>query len=214
MNLRATSLAVGLAVLLGCESAYDKAGPAASAPPAPPVAAEPVASQPAGADVSEPAPEATPPAPEPEQPPGRAAGRAADLVGLAPPESSPPVEQPSAPAEQPSAPAESPLASAESPPATREVASKDTVGKRVQAGEGYLGGVLRAPARIENRLTLLNMQKALDFYKATNGYYPRSHDDFMREIVQANQIQLPTLQPGERYVYDPQDAKLYVERQN
>jgi hypothetical protein len=34
----------------------------------------------------------------------------------------------------------------------------------------------------------------------------------MSQVVQANQIQLPKLEEGERYVYDPQAGELMVER--
>jgi hypothetical protein len=34
----------------------------------------------------------------------------------------------------------------------------------------------------------------------------------MQEIIAANQIKLPQLPPGEKYVFDPQTQELMVER--
>jgi hypothetical protein len=53
---------------------------------------------------------------------------------------------------------------------------------------------------------------ALRLFKASNGQGPKSHDEFMAQIIQANQIQLPELPPGQRYVYDPATEELNVER--
>jgi hypothetical protein len=49
-------------------------------------------------------------------------------------------------------------------------------------------------------------------FKATNGNSPKSHEDFMAQIIDANQIHLPELAAGQRYVYDPEKEELMVER--
>lgn len=54
--------------------------------------------------------------------------------------------------------------------------------------------------------------QALNLYKASNGEAPRTHDEFMTKIVQEQQITLPQLPAGHRYVYDPQTEQLMVER--
>jgi len=58
----------------------------------------------------------------------------------------------------------------------------------------------------------VQIPQAMKLYKAANGRAPRSHEEFMREIIRANSIQLPELPPGEQYLYDPQREELMVER--
>lgn len=87
------------------------------------------------------------------------------------------------------------------------------VGKK---GRNYGGGVvsepIRAMFRTEQRMQLLQVNQAMQLYKASNGYHPKSHDIFWKEIIEANSIQLPELPEGERYVYDPELEELMVER--
>ena len=64
----------------------------------------------------------------------------------------------------------------------------------------------------EQRIDFLNMQHTLDLYKAEHNRFPRTQDEFMKEIIQAGGIQLPDLPEGERYVYDPKTGELMVER--
>ena len=52
----------------------------------------------------------------------------------------------------------------------------------------------------------------MQLYKASNGYLPKSHEIFWKEIIEANSIQLPELPEGERYAYDPEQGELMVER--
>lgn len=56
----------------------------------------------------------------------------------------------------------------------------------------------------------IQIPHTMELYKGANGQYPESHEVFMREIIQANQIALPSLPPGDTYVYDPAAATLLV----
>jgi hypothetical protein len=49
-------------------------------------------------------------------------------------------------------------------------------------------------------------------YKGLNGSNPKTHDEFMSKIIQENNIQLPELPPGDKYVYDPEKGELMVEK--
>jgi len=53
---------------------------------------------------------------------------------------------------------------------------------------------------------------ALQLYEASNGAAPKTHDEFMENVIKANQIKLPVLPPGHKYVYDPETKQLMVER--
>lgn len=88
------------------------------------------------------------------------------------------------------------------------------VGKK---GRNYGGGIvsepIRAMFRTEQRLQFIQLQKAMQLYKAShNNQLPETHEAFMKEIVEFNQIQLPELPEGERYVFDPEAGELMVER--
>jgi hypothetical protein len=52
----------------------------------------------------------------------------------------------------------------------------------------------------------------MQLYEATNGKKPTTHEEFMEQIIRANQIVLPELPAGQRYVYDPETGELMVEK--
>jgi hypothetical protein len=54
----------------------------------------------------------------------------------------------------------------------------------------------------------------MDVYKALdpNGRGPKTHEEFMEKIIRANDIKLPELPSGHRYVYDPVQGELLVEQ--
>jgi hypothetical protein len=103
------------------------------------------------------------------------------------------------------------------PPAApvQEKASEDLTKKGLAAKE--IGqGILATPAsvylRTQDRAIFLNLEHAMDLYKAEHGALPKTHDDFMRDIVQANNINLPELPDDSRYVYLPDKGELMIER--
>lgn len=53
--------------------------------------------------------------------------------------------------------------------------------------------------------------KALEYYELANGRKPRTYEEFQREVIEKNRIQLPELPPTHRYFYDPDTAALMVE---
>jgi hypothetical protein len=58
--------------------------------------------------------------------------------------------------------------------------------------------------------SILNIQHAMDLYHATNDRYPANHDEFMNEIIKANNIALPQLPFYQKYVYDEKQHKLLI----
>jgi hypothetical protein len=85
-------------------------------------------------------------------------------------------------------------------------------------GKGNYGspGIVTTPISVyfqaQEQLIFLSVQHAVDIYQGLNGYKPKSEDEFMKEIIEANQIKLPQLPPGHKYKYDPQKGELMVER--
>jgi hypothetical protein len=100
------------------------------------------------------------------------------------------------------------------PPAMERVAAAVGVGKK---GRGYGEGMVTTPVAtlftVKEKLAFeIMIPHALDLYKATEGHAPASQEEFLEKIVKFNQIQLPALPPGHRYVYDPKSERLMVER--
>lgn len=85
------------------------------------------------------------------------------------------------------------------------------------SGKGnYEPGVVTTPIAAyfqtrERVIFEIQIPHAMQLYEADKGYKPKSQEEFMRDIIQVNQIKLPALPPGHKYVYDPQKGELMVE---
>jgi hypothetical protein len=60
------------------------------------------------------------------------------------------------------------------------------------------------------RTSMGNIKHAIDLYQAENGRYPANYDEFMTQIIKANNIALPVLPGYQEYFYDEQEHKLQV----
>ncbi len=58
----------------------------------------------------------------------------------------------------------------------------------------------------------IQIPSAVKLFAATEGRKPNSHEEFMNKIIKFNKIKLPTLPAGEKYVYDPQEGELMVQK--
>lgn len=169
-------------------------GPPGSAPPAPPAAATP-------------APAAAEPATRPNQraiplesKAGVFAGSLDDLAA--------PVSRPSASQQSTSPPPVDPN--------VERVKAQKGVGIKGRSLDEY-EGVIVTPAKtlftVRERVVFeIQIPGALNLFNASEGRNPESHEEFMEKIVQFNQIKLPELPPGQKYVYDPARNELMVER--
>jgi hypothetical protein len=135
------------------------------------------------------------------------------IVGCAPEPQEPQTAAPAAaPATAPAAPA--------APPAEPEVA-RAGVGKRGQSlrDEQGVGRMIAQPAitlfAVEQRAVFdIQIPSALNLYKASNGDFPKSHEEFMTQIIKANNIRLPELPAGRVYRFHPDEGLLYVHPAN
>lgn len=101
-----------------------------------------------------------------------------------------------------------PLPPPETPaPETVREAAKVGVGKQ---GRDYGTGPVATPIatyfRTKQRIAFLQIATPMNMYKAIHGHFPKTHEEFMEEIIKKNSIKLPELPAGERYVYDPEKA--------
>lgn len=56
----------------------------------------------------------------------------------------------------------------------------------------------------------IQIPQALNFFEATNGRKPKSQEEYMRDIIEANKIKLPVLPEGMVYEYKPDVHELWV----
>lgn len=55
-----------------------------------------------------------------------------------------------------------------------------------------------------------NIKHAVDLWQATNGRYPKDYQEFMDEIIKANNISLPLLPHYQEYSYDANTHSLII----
>lgn len=103
-------------------------------------------------------------------------------------------------------------APAPAPQPERKKAEAGVTG-RGNYGGGFGTTALSTRVRVQEKLEFLQVDEALKLYKATNGELPKSHEEFMEKIIKANQIHLPQLQPGDKYIYDPEKGQLMVDKE-
>lgn len=54
------------------------------------------------------------------------------------------------------------------------------------------------------------IQRAIQFFQAEHGRFPKDHEEFMEQIIKKNNIQLPVLPGKRRYQYDVENHELVV----
>lgn len=60
------------------------------------------------------------------------------------------------------------------------------------------------------KIAINNIKHAMDLYHAENGRYPANHQEFMSQIIDANQIRLPKLPYYQEYRYDENSHELKI----
>jgi hypothetical protein len=78
-------------------------------------------------------------------------------------------------------------------------------GRRSRDAGGYMGAVANSRFAAEYKMTMINVTQALNLYWAPTGEYPKTHEEFMKEIIEANKIVLPVLSDDREYIYVPEE---------
>jgi hypothetical protein len=185
-------------VLLGCEPPAATVG--ANTPPGPP---PPPGSEPAVAPAPAPAPAAAPQT-QPNQRPIPLESKAGVFAGG--------LDDLAAPVSRPSSQSAVPPAD----PSVERVKAEKGVGIKGRSLDEY-EGVIVTPAKtiftVRERVVFeIQIPGAMNLFNASEGRNPESHEEFMEKIIQFNNIKLPQLPPGQKYVYDPAQNELMVER--
>jgi hypothetical protein len=98
----------------------------------------------------------------------------------------------------------------------REITHKDPKqGKLTRRDGGALGSSLKAIPFAKNKITFDMINYNLKIYDAAVGHFPRSHEEFMEKYLPQYYpaaLPLPELEPGDEYLYDPEDHLLKIYR--
>ncbi len=125
-----------------------------------------------------------------------------DVPEIDVPESSTAVVEQPAPAEVVSAPS-----------GPREATGLDPKkGKKSRKEGGYLGSVLGAGMYAQHQAIFLQVKQAINLDYGLNGDFAKSHEEFMERVIKFNKIELPELDEGDEYLYDPEDHTLKIYR--
>jgi hypothetical protein len=97
-----------------------------------------------------------------------------------------------------------------------QVPAKAGVGKQGRQLDGK-SGMLVTPVQIlfdtrQRVIFEIQIPQALALYQAEHGHPPKTEDEFMKQIVEANHLQLPELPDGHTYIYDAEAGQLMVRR--
>ena len=60
------------------------------------------------------------------------------------------------------------------------------------------------------KISKIQIDGTVNLFHANEGRYPKDHDEFMTQIIKANNIQLPVLPGGKQYQYDVENHRLVV----
>ena len=83
--------------------------------------------------------------------------------------------------------------------ASQKIVAKDPI---LLVGNAYVS--------IVGQASMGNIKHAVDLYQATNGEFPKTYDEFMEQIIKANNIALPTLPFYQEYHYDVPTHSLMI----
>jgi hypothetical protein len=83
--------------------------------------------------------------------------------------------------------------------ATTRITAKDPI---TLPGNAYVAMI--------GQTSILSIQHAMDLYRAEHDRYPKDYDEFMNEIIKANNIALPLLPSYQKYGYDEREHKLVI----
>lgn len=114
-------------------------------------------------------------------------------------------------------PAEPVRPTAPDAPPTEAVKAEAGVGKQGRSLDGDTGvqqmisGPISTYFKVKEKIAFdLSVKPAIELFKASEGRFPKSHEEFMEKIIKANQIALPALPEGMTYRFHSDVGELWV----
>ncbi len=89
-------------------------------------------------------------------------------------------------------------------------ANKEVVDSSINVSNNPLTYALEAREQALEQIADFPIRQGVDLFHATEGRYPKDHEEFMTRVVKANNIRLPKLAAGKRYEYDVENHKLMI----
>jgi len=103
------------------------------------------------------------------------------------------------------------LSSPEAKEAIAGVVGKKQRKNRVEGPLRYYGALANARIIAMDRALGWQIKTSLDVWVNTHdGKYPKTTEEFMKEIVEPNMIELPELRPNQEYYFDPESHELVI----
>jgi hypothetical protein len=90
-------------------------------------------------------------------------------------------------------------------------AKQEVSDSKVRADDPILAP-MQAYGPMVEQISKMYIEHAVDLFNASEGRYPKDHEEFMTKIIKANNIKLPVLPAGWKYAYDVPNHKLEVVR--
>jgi hypothetical protein len=81
-------------------------------------------------------------------------------------------------------------------------------GRRSRDAGGYLGATAASKFYAEHQMKILSLDHANQLYWGEHGNWPKSHEEFMKNIVDFNKIVLPEIPEDEEYIYVPDQGEV------
>jgi len=81
-------------------------------------------------------------------------------------------------------------------------------GRRSRRAGGAMGAAAGARFHAEYQMIINNIQHAHQLYWAEHGDWAKSHEEFMKGIVEYNKLALPELEPHHEYIYVPEQPEV------
>jgi hypothetical protein len=103
-----------------------------------------------------------------------------------------------------------PMGTPAPPPAddtTRIVAQPGVGEKGNYESKGYISTLIHLRFQATDPIVFAQVKRGINDYHILNQRYPKSHEEFWKEVIEANNIRLPELAEGEKYEYDPKKAE-------
>jgi hypothetical protein len=90
-------------------------------------------------------------------------------------------------------------------------AKQEVSNQKIQATDPVTAP-LAAYSPMMEKISIIEIDHAVALFNATEGRFPANYDEFMEKIIKANNIKLPVLPYGGKYVYDEKEHSLKVVR--
>lgn len=80
---------------------------------------------------------------------------------------------------------------------------------RRHEGGGLSGAVINARRQAQAFVDSEPIDHAIRLYHASNGRYPKSHEEFMKQVMEPNHMRLPEAEEGYELRYNPEDHRVW-----